>query len=177
MSRRSSGQFLHNVVYQISQILILLIPFPTSLPYTASAFLCSQRHQLSFSTFEHGVVFCTLLTLHSSPHAYLSRVKIMQKSSTEEVLASIPMEITSGNPNLNQSRTFTVRRKAATRTFPWDLAEGELNAESSPTSPQAEGILATQEPMTKKRRLKKPLSASADEDNATKISPDGFYSF
>jgi hypothetical protein len=47
--------------------------------------------------------------------------------------ASIPTENVRDDPNLN--RTLTVRRKAAKRTFPWDLAGEELNLVSPPPQP------------------------------------------
>jgi hypothetical protein len=78
---------------------------------------------------------------------------------TEEVEASISTENVRDGPNLNNA--FTGRRKAAKRTFPWDLAAGEVNPESPP---RAEDI-----PVKKKRRLEKSFSASIDKA-ATKIS-------
>jgi hypothetical protein len=84
---------------------------------------------------------------------------IIMQEPTEEVEASIPTENARDAPNLK--RTFTVCRKAAKRTFPWELAAGELNPVSPP---QAEDI-----PVTKKRRLEEPFSAAIDEA-ATKIS-------
>jgi hypothetical protein len=86
---------------------------------------------------------------------------------TEEAEASISTENVvreSPTTNLNTSGTFAVRRTAAKRTLPWDLAAGELILASPPLSPQAEDI-----PSTKKPRLEEPLSASADEA-ASKIS-------
>jgi hypothetical protein len=91
---------------------------------------------------------------------------IIMQDPTEEAEASIPTENVRDDPDLNQSRTFTVRRKAAKRTFPWDLAAGEINLGSPP--PQVEDIQMTQVPrlevpVMKKRRLKEPFSASTDE--------------
>jgi hypothetical protein len=43
---------------------------------------------------------------------------------TEDVEPPIPTETVS---NDNLSRTVAVRRKAANRTLPWDLAAGELD--------------------------------------------------
>jgi hypothetical protein len=85
---------------------------------------------------------------------------------TEENQAPIPTASVSSDPNLNVrdgqnlNRAVEVRRKAANRTLPWDLAAGELDLMSPP--PQAEDV-----PARKKRRLKKPFSASTDE-----ASPD-----
>jgi hypothetical protein len=69
----------------------------------------------------------------------------------------------------NQNRTFAVRRKAANRTLPWDLAAGELDLVSSPP-PQTEVI-----PARKKRRLEESFSASTastDEGAAKTASPE-----
>jgi hypothetical protein len=85
---------------------------------------------------------------------------IMQEP-TEEASASVPTENVREDPNLN--RTVAVRRKAAKRNRPWDLAVEELEL-MSPPPPQAEDI-----PATKKQRLEEPISASADEA-AAKIS-------
>jgi hypothetical protein len=91
-----------------------------------------------------------------------SHIIIMQEPA-EEVEASIPTENVRDGPNLN--RAFTVRRKAAKRTFPWDLAEaGELNR--VPPS-QTEGI-----PVKKKPRLEEPFSASTDESAPKILSHD-----
>jgi hypothetical protein len=79
----------------------------------------------------------------------------------EEAEASISTENVGDDPDLN--RTVAVRRKAAKRTCPWDLAVEELELVSS-QPPQDEDI-----PATKKRRLEEPFSASTDEA-AAKIS-------
>jgi hypothetical protein len=76
--------------------------------------------------------------------------------------ASISMENVREDPNLND--TFLVRRKAAKRTLPWDLAADELELVSPQ---QAEDIRAT-----KRSRLEEPPSASTDEA-ATTISSRG----
>jgi hypothetical protein len=71
-----------------------------------------------------------------------------------------PIEVAETS-NVNQYRTFTVRRKAAKRTFPWDLVADEGNLVPSP--PPAEDI-----PAAKKPRLEEePFSASTDEDADT----------
>jgi hypothetical protein len=79
--------------------------------------------------------------------------------------ASIPTENVEEDPNLNV--TFPVRRKAAKRTLPWDLKAGELNLMPSLSSPQAEDI-----PATKKPRLEKPFSATADDATTKHSSHD-----
>jgi hypothetical protein len=76
--------------------------------------------------------------------------------------ASISMENETEDENLN--RTFAVRRKAAKRTLPWDLAAGELDL-VSPS--QAEDIRATKKP-----RLEEPISASTDETTANTALAD-----
>jgi hypothetical protein len=81
---------------------------------------------------------------------------------TEEAEASIPTENVRDSPNLN--RIFTVRRKSAKRTFPWDLTTRELHLASPSPLPQAEDI-----PVTKKPRREEPFSGSTDEA-AAKIS-------
>jgi hypothetical protein len=82
----------------------------------------------------------------------------MQERTEEAEAASIPRD----GPNLN--RTFTVRRKAAKRTFPWDMLAGELSLVSLP---QAEDV-----PATKKPRLEELFSASTDEATAKLSSHD-----
>jgi hypothetical protein len=77
--------------------------------------------------------------------------------------ASVPTENGGDDPDLNV--TVAVRRKAAKRTFPFELAAEELLlVSSSSLSPQAEDI-----PVTKKPRVEDPISASKDEAD-TKIS-------
>jgi hypothetical protein len=76
--------------------------------------------------------------------------------------ASISMENVREDPNLND--TFLVRRKAAMRTLPWDLAGDELELVSSP---QAEDT-----PATKRPRLDEPSSALTDEAATTISSRD-----
>jgi hypothetical protein len=92
---------------------------------------------------------------------------------TDQAETFIPTETTirdSSDENLN--RTVAVRRKAAKRTLPWDLAAGELDLVSPPPPqpPQAEEI-----PAKKKRRLEDSLSASTapiDEAARKTASPD-----
>jgi hypothetical protein len=84
-----------------------------------------------------------------------------------EAEAFIPMEsvINSGR-NIymlsNSGTTTTVRRKAAKRTFPWDLKAGELNlaAPFSPPQQQDEDI-----PATKKLRLDPAIRIAAAATN------------
>jgi hypothetical protein len=62
-----------------------------------------------------------------------------------------------------------LRRKAAKRTLPFDLAAGELHLvpSSSSSSPQAEDV-----PARKKRRLEEPLPTTIDEAARKTASPD-----
>jgi hypothetical protein len=96
-------------------------------------------------------------------------IKQEPTASTEEAEASIPTENVreegSDDPDLNV--TVVVRRKAAKRTSPWDLAAGELTLVSSP--PQAEDIPAAKKPRLEEPQLEEPFSASTDEAS-TKIS-------
>jgi hypothetical protein len=103
----------------------------------------------------------------------------MQEPTEVAAEASVPteqvMRDASPNRNRNPYRTFTVRRKAAKRTFPWDLAAGaELNLvhESPPPpqpQPQADDI-----PAAKKSRVEEeeeePLLSASIEEAAAKIS-------
>jgi hypothetical protein len=88
---------------------------------------------------------------------------------TEEAEASAFTDDVREGPttNLDTSSTFAVRRTAAKRTLPWDLAAGELILASPqpPPPPTQAGDI----PATKKPRLEEPISASTDEA-ATKIS-------
>jgi hypothetical protein len=79
-----------------------------------------------------------------------------------EAESPIPTEVESmsNGPNL--------RRKAAKRTLPWDLAAGELDL-ISPQPPQAEDIPAV---ARKKPRLEEPFSASTDEAARKSAFPD-----
>jgi hypothetical protein len=73
---------------------------------------------------------------------------------TRDGEAIIPIEIVSNGSNLR--RTVAVRRKAAKRNHPWDLAAEELLLLSS-QPPQAEDTAARKKP-----RLEKPFSAPRD---------------
>jgi hypothetical protein len=79
--------------------------------------------------------------------------------------ASIPQEtiVTGNGPNM--SRKGAVRRKAAKRTHPFDLAAGELHL--LPSSPEAEDI----PPARKKSRLEEPLPTTTDEAARKAASP------
>jgi hypothetical protein len=72
---------------------------------------------------------------------------------TEDVAASIPMEHVRDDPLLSADS-----RKAAKRTFPWDLSVGEINLASPPPPPQDEAIHAAKKP-----RVETPLPTSTDE--------------
>jgi hypothetical protein len=76
------------------------------------------------------------------------------EAAIEEVEALIPLE------------NGMLRRKAAKRTLPWELAAGELDLVSPP--PQAEDVQATKKP-----RLEEPCSASTDETTANTAPADG----
>jgi hypothetical protein len=89
-----------------------------------------------------------------------SHIFIMQEPTTDDDdEASISIENVREDPTL--SDTFAVRRKAAKRTLPWDLAVDELELVSLQ---QAEEIRAMKRP-----RLEEPSSVSTDEA-ATTIS-------
>jgi hypothetical protein len=77
---------------------------------------------------------------------------------TEDDEASIPIEIVSMSTDSNMNRTVAVRRKAAQRTLPWDLAAGELDLVPSPAK--------------KKQRLEEPLPTSTDQAATETDSPD-----
>jgi hypothetical protein len=85
---------------------------------------------------------------------------------TENNEASVPMENVRDDPDLN--RTVSLRRKAAKRTLPWDLAAGELDLMSSSPPPQAEDIPAAR----KKRRIEEPFPTSSDEATTKNTSHD-----
>jgi hypothetical protein len=72
--------------------------------------------------------------------------------------ASTPSERVVANDSPNMNRAVQVRRKAAKRTLPFDLAAGELHlvpSSSSSLSPQAEDV-----PARKKRGLEEPVSTT-----------------
>jgi hypothetical protein len=77
----------------------------------------------------------------------------------ENNLASIPTERVRDGPNPN--RTFTEHRKAAKRTFPWDLSVDEIQL--ALPRPQGEDIRETKRP-----RLEEPFPTSPDEAITTK---------
>jgi hypothetical protein len=82
---------------------------------------------------------------------------------TEDDEASIPTENLRTGPNLN--RTFTVRRKAVKRTFPWYLPTYEIQLASP--RPQDEDTRETKRP-----RFEEPVPTSTDEAAAKTISDD-----
>ncbi len=88
---------------------------------------------------------------------------IVLQEPNEYVEAPIPAESAREDPNLNL--TVAVRRKAAKRTLPWDLAAGELDLVTP--QPQAEDI-----PARKKPRLEEPFSVSTDEAARNTASPN-----
>jgi hypothetical protein len=86
--------------------------------------------------------------------------------------APIPTEIVSNGdsnePHSSDDGTVALRRKAARRSLPWDLAAGELDlASPPPPPPQDEDI-----PARKKRRLEEPLPTKTDEAASKTASPD-----
>jgi hypothetical protein len=96
-----------------------------------------------------------------------SHINLKQEPSTEEAeaSASIPTENVIDDPeDENLNCTFTARRKAAKRTYPWDLPAGELTLVPPP---QAEDS-----PAAKKSRLEEPCSASADVATANTAPAD-----
>jgi hypothetical protein len=115
------------------------------------------------------------ITKKSSSYPIPSHTIIMQ-GPTEEAEASISqgpteeaeaMEEVGDDPNLdtNAAGSFSLRRKAAKRTLPWELVVGDLNLVSSQSQPSLDEDI----PATKKPRLEEPSSASTNEV-ATKIS-------
>jgi hypothetical protein len=91
---------------------------------------------------------------------YVTVLYIIMQNHTNQAEAeeaSITTEDSRDGPNLN--RTVTVRRKAAKRTHPFDLAAEELHlVPSSSSSPQAEDL----PPARKKLRLEEPLPTTTD---------------
>jgi hypothetical protein len=90
---------------------------------------------------------------------------MQQPTEDDEDEASISMENETEDPNLN--RIFAVRRKAAKRTLPWDLAADDLDLVPS-SSPQAEDIPTAR----KTPRLEEPLPTTTDEAARETASPD-----
>jgi hypothetical protein len=96
-----------------------------------------------------------------------------EEDPTEEAEASIPTVKEEEDANENLNCTFAVRRKAARRTLPWDLAAGELDlvssqpSSSSSSPPQAEDILDRKKP-----RLEEPLPTTKDQAVRKTPSPD-----
>jgi hypothetical protein len=83
----------------------------------------------------------------------------------------IPPEIVREGPDENLNGTVIVRRKAAKRSLPFDLAAGELHEHLMPSlwSPQAEDIPAV---ARKKPRLEEPLPTTTDLAARKTASPD-----
>jgi uncharacterized protein (DUF2237 family) len=82
---------------------------------------------------------------------------------TEDDEASIPTEHVRNGPN--QNRIFTLRRKAAKRTFPWELTADEIQLASPP--PHDEDTRETKRP-----RLEEPVLTSTDEASTNTTSED-----
>jgi hypothetical protein len=83
---------------------------------------------------------------------------------TEEDEASVPTEPVPDDPH-SSGGAFMLRRRAAKRTVPWDLAAEELDLLSPP--PQAVDI-----PARKKPRLEEPLPTTTDQAARKAASPD-----
>ena len=85
----------------------------------------------------------------------------------DEAEASLPTDHVRNGPNtnLNQYRTFTVRRKAAKRTFPWDLADDELQLAVPRPQDEDENIRETKRP-----RLEEPLITTETASQATTVA-------
>jgi hypothetical protein len=81
----------------------------------------------------------------------------------DEADDTLPTDHVRNSPNLN--RTFTVRRKAVKRTFPWDLAAGEIQLALPRPQDEDEGIRETKRP-----RLEEPFFASTDESTTEHTS-------
>jgi hypothetical protein len=75
------------------------------------------------------------------------------------------METVRDDPSMN--RTFTVRRKATKRTFPWDLAADEIQLALPRPQDEDEDIRAINRP-----RLEEPVPTSIDEATTEKTSHD-----
>ncbi len=78
----------------------------------------------------------------------------------DEAEASTPTEHVRNGLNTNLNRTFTVRRKAAKRTFPWKLRADEIQL----ASPRPQDEDEDEDIRERKRpRLDEPFSAATDE--------------
>jgi hypothetical protein len=93
-------------------------------PWTSSQTNCSDQQLLSYHI------------------QLLSYYNAGTTTTNEEAEDSISAEDAREDPNVND--TFAVRRKAAKRILPWDLATGELHLVSPPL--QAEDIPAMKKP-------------------------------
>jgi hypothetical protein len=85
-----------------------------------------------------------------------------------EAAPSIATDTTSINSGPSWNRAVAVRRKAAKRTHPFDLAVGELHLVPSSSPPQAEDVPSAR----KKPRLDEPLPAVTNEADAKTASVD-----
>jgi hypothetical protein len=85
-------------------------------------------------------------------------------TEVDEAEASIPTEHVRNGLNLNQYPTFTVRRKAAKRTFPWKLRADEIQLASPRPQDEDEDEEIRE---TKRPRLDEPFSAATDEATTT----------
>jgi hypothetical protein len=94
------------------------------------------------------------------------------QESTEDDEASTSTENVRDGPNLNHA--VAVRRKAAKRTLPWDLAAQELLLIPSSSLPRAEASPQAEDITTakKKPRLEEPLPTTPNEAARKTASPD-----
>jgi hypothetical protein len=83
------------------------------------------------------------------------------QGSIDQIEAFILEETLSNGPNLNQYRTFTVRRKAAKRILPWDLLADEILQLVLPR-PQDENLPSTTD---------EPARKTASPDVQVGLSP------
>jgi hypothetical protein len=134
------------------------------------------------STSPHSIILTILLEIESiilaeGIYSRAERQRSLSLLLTSQYISHIIMqnptgqaeaEASNNGPNLN--RTVTVRRKAAKRTHPFDLAAEELHLvpSSSLSSPQAEDI----QPARKKPRLEEPLPTTTHESVRKTASPD-----
>jgi hypothetical protein len=90
------------------------------------------------------------------------------QNPTDQAEAKAPIPIKTESNDEDMNCTVAVRRKAAKRTLPWDLAGGELHLMSS-RPPQDEDIPA---PARKKSRLEEPVPTTRDQAARKTASPE-----
>jgi hypothetical protein len=116
-----------------------------------------------FLLFESEDTCCTNSVVETTKNSLLSYHYIsmqgLSTTPTEDDFAFVPTEHHVRN-GTNLNRTFTVRRKAAKRTFPWDLSADEVQL--ALPRPQDEDTRETKRP-----RLEEPFSTSTNEATTT----------